>query len=352
MKDIWILGAAGQVGRAVAAELAARQASLVLVGRDGAILRDMAARLGGTPRIVIASSIQAIAAEIGRNPPAVVANTIGPFAATAAPIIRSCPPGSCYLDLSNELASTIGVLEFGEEAVASGQCIVTGAGWGVLATESLVLKLCKDRLPAARVRVDAAPFVDAPGPIGPTLAATIIDGLPAGGRRYQDGQLARANLGGEYRRLVLPDGSVVGTGAMPTGDLEAARRASGAPTVVSASNMAPGARLARALMSAAPLLFALRPVREFAKRRLAKVNVPAAEGPAKHSWAHAEVRWSDGSVREGWLRAGDAMNFTTAVASAVAHRLARDEGRPGAFTPGALFGPDLAVEAGGTFILA
>jgi hypothetical protein len=44
------------------------------------------------------------------------------------------------------------------------------------------------------------------------------------------------------------------------------------------------------------------------------------------------------------------MAFTNAVTTAVTLRLANDEGRPGAYTPGALLGPVLAVEAGGQFV--
>ena len=51
------------------------------------------------------------------------------------------------------------------------------------------------------------------------------------------------------------------------------------------------------------------------------------------------------------MRAGEAMAFTNAVTTEVALRLASDEGRPGAYTPGALFGPDLAVQVGGQFIV-
>jgi hypothetical protein len=39
------------------------------------------------------------------------------------------------------------------------------------------------------------------------------------------------------------------------------------------------------------------------------------------------------------------------VAAATATRLARGEGKPGAHTPAAGFGPDLATAAGGTLVL-
>lgn len=46
----------------------------------------------------------------------------------------------------------------------------------------------------------------------------------------------------------------------------------------------------------------------------------------------------------------DAQTFTTAVMTESARRLARGEAKPGAYTPGAAFGPELVVTAGGEFI--
>src|SRR3546814_1939747 len=73
-------------------------------------------------------------------------------------------------------------------AKATGRCLVSGAGWGVLAAESLVLKLCRDRPPAMRVRVDLAPYIQAPGRVGETFASTIVDGMCVGGHVYKGGR--------------------------------------------------------------------------------------------------------------------------------------------------------------------
>ena len=314
-------------------------------------MRDAANVIGGSAHVVVADSIADIAERIARSEAVVVVNTIGPFTRTALPIARACPRGSHYVDISNELYSVIDLLGLHDEAVATGRCLVTGAGFGLLATESIVLKLCAGSAPATSVRVDALPFVDGSGALGETLAATIVEGLPMGGRRYEHGALVRAQLGADPEVLALPDGSTMVTAAMPTGDLEAARRASGASSAVSASSMAPSTPLARFAMSAVAPLFGLRVVRDFAQRRLARVQL-AAPAHKRDSWGHARVQWSDGRVSEGWMRAGEAMAFTNAVTTAVTLRLAGDEGQPGAYTPGALFGPDLAVQAGGQFIVS
>jgi hypothetical protein len=160
-----------------------------------------------------------------------------------------------------------------------------------------------------------------------------------------------ARLGGDVTHLTLPDGARVTTASIPLGELVAAQRASGAPSVVAASSEMPSSRVARAVLPLAGTLLAVGPVRNFAKSRLARVKLKARARPRPYSWGHARVEWADGSIREGWLRVGDAQVFTGAVPAEVARRLLAGEGRPGAFTPAALFGPSLALACGGEYVI-
>jgi len=48
----------------------------------------------------------------------------------------------------------------------------------------------------------------------------------------------------------------------------------------------------------------------------------------------------------------EGMALTSRIASEVALRLSRNEGRPGAFTPAALFGPELAEAAGAESLIS
>lgn len=352
-REIWILGGTGRSGRAITAELARRGLSPVLVGRDAARLKAL-----GDGRTVVAGSVEAMADEIRRQQPAVVINTVGPFASTAAPIVRACLPGSDYIDLANDLAAVSAVLDLHEEAVAAGRILVTGAGFGVTATESVVVKLSEGRPPADRVRVDMVPSLDLEaGPLGEALAATLLDGIPGvpgggryDGRRYDGGRLVRSRIGGDVSRLTLPDGSEVATASTPLGELLAAQRASGAPFVVAASSETPSSPLVRVVLPLATALLASASVRAFATRRLARVRFKQRDRPRPHSWGHARLEWADGTVREGWLRVGEAQSFTGAVPAEVAHRLVAHQGRPGAHFPAALFGPSLAEACGGEYV--
>jgi short subunit dehydrogenase-like uncharacterized protein len=373
--EVWILGGTGRSGRAIAAELLDRGLSPVLVGRDATRLQNAASQLAAPAaipiRTVVAASTEAAAAEIQRQRPAVVINTIGPFTTTAGPLVRACLPRSHYVDLANDLPAVAALLDLGQQATAAGKTLVTGAGFGVTATESIVVQLIQrrsqqlgrpsDPVPAtapARVRVDMVPSlaIEA-GVLGEALAGTILDGFPDArgrgryeGRRYENGHLVRAPLVGDPASLTLPDGTKVTTASMPLGELIAAQRASGAPSVISASSEAPSSPAVRAFLPLATALLAIGPVRAFARKRLAAVKFTARERPRQYSYGHARLEWPDGTVEEGWLRLGDAQTFTGAVPAEVAHRLLTGQGRPGAYTPAALFGPSLAEACGAEYL--
>ncbi|WP_103353957.1 saccharopine dehydrogenase NADP-binding domain-containing protein [Amycolatopsis sp. CA-128772] len=333
--EIWVLGALGRTGRAITAELAARGLPVVLVGRN----REQLAATGS--KFVVADGVEAIAAEISRQRPAVVVNTIGEYAATAATIARACLPGGHYVDMAADPIAVQRLLDLHDEAQAGGSTFVTGAGFGVLATEAVVASLCEGRPTPSRVQVDAlASVATEEGAVGVALAASIVDALTAVSAR-----------GAKPRTLVLPDGETGKVAGVDSGERIAAQRASGAPDVTVSSGLAPAAPVVRALLPLLGRVVSIPVVRRFAVRRLAAVRTKGAPRPRTHTWGHAVVTWPDGTTREGWLRAGEAMDFTAAVVAEVAARLARGEGKPGAHTPASALGADVAEAAGGTFLL-
>ncbi len=136
--DIWVLGATGRSGRGIARRLRGTGHPIVLAGRDPARLASIAAEVGGAG--VVSGSFESLLAQLRRAAPAVVVNTIGPFARTSGPAIQACPPGTQYVDIGNELPGVRAVLDGHERAVADGSTVLTGAGFGVVATESVVLR--------------------------------------------------------------------------------------------------------------------------------------------------------------------------------------------------------------------
>ncbi|GAB3748083.1 saccharopine dehydrogenase family protein [Microlunatus parietis] len=352
MDEIWILGATGRIGRAVAARLVELHRSVVLVGRDEPRLRALARELGDAPSVLTEESLEGVARRIAERAPAVVVNTVGPFGTTGPLIADSCPAGTHYVDLANELPAVTGMLDRHDAAAMSGHCVVTGAGFGVLGTESAILQARADRSAPVRVRVDALAEYRGGGTVGAVLAETMVDVFAGGGFSYRSGRLTPARLGGGAEQLTLPDGRTATTAAAPSGELVAAQRGSGAPEVVAASKEIPAGRMASLALPIVGALLRVPPLRRAAVRLLAGIEVKDSLGSREPTtWARARATWADGSDRVVWLRADDGMDFTAAVAAEVADRLVRGAGRPGAYTPGALFGPDLAEAAGGTFLV-
>lgn len=352
LHEVWILGATGRIGSETAKQIFARGNVPVLVGRNKHRLSQLAQQLGTDTPILVITSLEDIVAKIRQSRPALVINTIGPFTETTHAIGVACLPYSHYVDIANDVVSTSTILDLNEKAKAADKTLVTGAGFGVLATESIVLKLCQDTPVAEMVRVDALPSVALQnGTMGEALAATIIDGLPDGGRRYHNGRLIRNHLASQPTKITTPDGRSTVTGSVPFGELIAAQRASKATNVIAASSEVPSSPMIRAILPLASLLLHSKPLRTIAKRQLAAVKFSAKPRPHEFSWGHAQVRWPDGKQAEGWYRTGDAQEATAVILAEVATRIVNGEGQSGAYTPGALFGPELAEAVGGTFII-
>jgi short subunit dehydrogenase-like uncharacterized protein len=134
----------------------------------------------------------------------VVLSTIGPFARHAGPVIEACLAAQVpYVDIANEWAAVRGLLDRDEQARAHAVALVTGAGFGPAATETLVLRLTK-QLGAVPdlVRVAAAAEVARHSEgVRQTIQASLSHGLAL---TYRNDQVVREPLG---------------SGAGPTGTL-------------------------------------------------------------------------------------------------------------------------------------
>lgn len=285
--DVLLLGAAGNSGRLIAAELASRGLSVRLAGRRRGPLEDLARALatdGATTdvRTVDVSDAASLAEAIAGV--GVVLSTIGPFARQAGPVIDAClAAGVSYVDIANEWAAVRGLLDRDEQARARAVTLVTGAGFGPAATETLVLRLVGQMgaVPDL-VRVAAAASVTRHSDgVLQTIQAALSQGVAI---TYRSDQLVREPLGsgaailtfGGAQRQMLPG---------PVGDLEAARLASGAANVV------------------------------------AYIADPAAPSSGTGSCTWAEVIAPGGRIAVAELVAGEGVRATAAIAAETARRV-------------------------------
>jgi short subunit dehydrogenase-like uncharacterized protein len=348
MKAIWVFGATGLSGRGVARELVDSGAEVVLVGRDQHKLSSVSESVGGSARTRVVADLAELIRQVHVEKPGVVVNAVGPYSATTLPLARAClAAGVHYLDQANELEPVRELLELDGEARRKGVTLVTGAGFGVLATEALVIELRNGHRPPARAMVAAVPAVQE---LGSSVLASAVDVIAHGGRRYREGQLVRCRIGAHHERIPIPDALPRDALAVPTGELEAARRASDAGDVIAYSSEVPSGRAVRTVMPAVSALLAVRRIRSAAQRLIGRLRLTPPVKAGDVSWAYARLEWADGTRREAWLRTGEGYAFTAKVAALAAGQLAEESTPRGAFTPGALFGADLARQAGGEIV--
>ena len=203
-----------------------------------------------------------------------------------------------------------------QRAQRAGVTIMPGAGFGVVATNCLA-RYVSDAVGGAQHLEVAARGAAAQQ--GPGIAASVRANLPYGGWTRQACRLHPCPLGSGITAIPLPDGPCR-VMPFPTGDLEAAFQATGAPDVTAYS---PVPADPAALDPQAP-------------------DPQAAGPPVYRSYGWARATGPDGGHAQAWLQTGESYAFTAAASiRAVEETLTRS--LPGAFSPAAAFGADFAL---------
>ena len=311
----WMLyGAAGHTGALIARHAHQRGHRPLLAGRNAPATAALAGDLD-LPGLALALDDPAVltAALAGVD---LVLNAAGPFLHTATPLAQAClAAGVHYIDIGNELQVFRTLYDLHQRARQSGVTIIPGAGFGVVATNCLA-RYVSDAVGGARnLEVAARAATARPGP---GIAASVRENLPYGGWTRRAGRLHPQALGSGVITITLPGGPCR-IMPFPTGDLEAAFQATGAPDITAYS-----------------------PVPDDPAIDPPAFDTGAAGPPAYRSFGWARATSPDGTTAEAWLQTGESYAFTAAASiRAVEETLARSV--PGAFSPAAAFGAGFAL---------
>jgi hypothetical protein len=242
-----------------------------------------------------------------------VLNTAGPFLHTAAQLAEAClSVGVHYLDISNELQVFRALYGLDERARRAGVTIMPGVGFGVVATNCLARSV-NERVGGAEF-LEVATRIASANP-GPGAAVTMQENLLYGGWIRQAGRLVSQELFTGITTIEFPDGPCQAM-PVPTGDLEAAFHATGAPNVIAYAVSPPTPN---------PL----------------EVEVEGAELRSPRSFGWARATGSDGSTATALLRTGDSYLFTPAASIRAVEETFRGS-HWGALSPASAFGADFA----------
>jgi short subunit dehydrogenase-like uncharacterized protein len=312
----WMLyGAAGHTGALIAQHAHERGHWPLLAGRSAPAITALAGHLDLPHRALALDDPAALHAALAGVD--LVLNAAGPFLHTAVPLAEAClSAGVHYLDIGNELQVFRTLYDLHQRAQRASVAIIPGVGFGVVATNCLA-RYVSDTVGGAE-RLEVATQA-ATAQQGPGIAASVRENLPYGGWTRQAGHLQSCPLGSGMITITLPDGPCR-VMPFPTGDLEAAFQATGAPGITAYS-----------------------PVPDDPAARQPQAADKEAAGPqAYRSFGWARATGPDGTTTQAWLQTGDSYAFTAAASiRAVEETLTRSPS--GAFSPAAAFGAGFAV---------
>jgi len=309
----WMLyGATGYTGSLIAHHALDRGHRPILAGRKGPNVSGLAARLELPHRVVNlkdAAALQEALADVD-----LVLNAAGPFLHTAAPLAEAClSVGVHYLDISNELQVFRALYGLDDRARRAGVTIMPGVGFGVIATNCLARHVSEEVGGAEHLEVATRIASAQPGP---GAAATMQENLPYGGWVRRGGHLVPQELFTGVTTIDFPDGPCQAM-PVPTGDLEAAFHATGAPSVI-----------AYAVSPPVP--------------NPSESETGIAGTPTLRSFGWARATGYDGSTATALLQTGDSYSFTPAAGIRAVEETIGGS-RPGALSPASAFGPDFAL---------
>ncbi len=310
-KSKWLIyGAYGITGQLIVEEAMRQGQHPILAGRSAEKLKVQAEKVGldwisfdlkdKTTMIKALEKVEA------------VLNIAGPFKQTARPLIEAClETGTNYLDVSNEIEVFQQVATYDRRAKERGITIISGVGFGTVATNFLVKKVA-EQLPDATELEIAVSLYSEEGSAGATKTA--LEVLASGGKSYRGGKLGNYQLGKGAKKLAFPDGSERTIMPVPSGDLVAAFQVTAIPEIKAYLEFAGSPlvlRLAMPILQGVMKIKFVRQMAEKASARSAKSETTPLESQAeKYSYIWVRATNQAGKSKEGWLKLGEGYQFT------------------------------------------
>lgn len=320
MKKLMMYGAAGYTGRMAAQRAAAAGTPLVLAGRKEAALVPVAAALGVEYRVFALEDAAAIGRALGDV--GVLLNCAGPFASTAAVLMRACiGHGVDYLDIAAELDGYRLAETLDAGAGAAGVMLLPGSGGSVAMLGCLAGHAAARTKNPSRIRV----------------ALRVSGGLSRGSAVSAMGSVSAETLARRAGALVAPARGAIRTFDFGKGavdcfqvtlpDLMTIWRSTGIPDIETFVHV-DGAAFPQGDLSALP------------------------DGPdERERLAHRYQAVAEGGVVRSVLDTVNGYTFTAAAAAEAGRRVLAGERRPGFQTPAILFGNGFAETIADTTIV-
>lgn len=316
MKTLMIYGATGYTGRMAAEHAKKLGLNLLIAGRNAERLAALSAELDAPYRVFTADASQLEGVDV-------LLNFAGPFAQTAAALMRACiANGTDYLDITAE----INVYRLAEQLGSGADVmLLPGVGWDVVPTDCLAMHVAS-RVPQPHSLKIA---LQVPGAMSRGSAMSVGEIIGAGVMARVDGHLV-ATPDAQPQYLDFGDGPAL-CAPLSFGDLVTAWHSSAIPNIEMFVHIT-GEAFPEGDLSLLP------------------DGPTQAQRDAHRARAVAEVTGIDGTVVRSVIETVNGYSYTPLAAVEAARRVLGGERRPGFETPAKLFGMGFAQTIAGTQI--
>ncbi len=326
----WILyGAYGETGQFISTHAVALGLQPILAGRDPVRLTELANKLGLEHRVTMLDDPDQLDALLADA--TLVINCASPFAWSAMPMVDAClRTNTHYLDLSGEFRALQAVLDRDAEARACGVLLLPGAGFDVIPTDCVALRLHEALPTGDRLELGIV--------TGLTLTrdtvARMLDVLAAGPLVRRKGELVR--LSEPSSRSIVFNRQPVPCVSLAWGDLSTAFHSTGIPNI--------SVYVQTLEHRGAPI----SDLDRLAELLRANLDIETPRVPGRGGvWGRLVNR--DGERAEATLDLPDSLSFTATATCEIACRILEDQlsDPVGATTPSRLLGSQFVLDLPG-----
>ncbi len=352
MKPVLIYGSYGYSGNLIVQECnplspeggRIPKIPLILSGRDGGKLESQA-RLFNLPfETLDLNESEKLKSLLSRCN--IVIHCAGPFRHTAKLMAKAClETKTHYLDITGEFGVVESLAKLNQQAIDAGIMILPGAGFDVVPTDCMAVRL-KEKLPSA-THLQLA-FASVGGGLSRGTAKTAVEGLGYGSLIRKEGQLVRVPLG---KILTIDFGfKTLKAMGIPWGDISTAWRSTGIPNIevfmAASSSLIRNARFSNYF----GWLLRMAWLKNIMLKRVDKTVQGPPDNIREQSRSYVWGKVWDGNGNEVSARLETLGGYTVTAKTAalIAEKILTGNFKAGFATAGSAYGADLISEVEGS----
>jgi len=344
MKPVLIYGSYGYSGNLIVQECVNKKIPIILSGRDGIKLEKQAGQYNLPFETLDLNETKKLKTLLSKC--SVVIHCAGPFRYTAKAMAQSClETKTHYLDITGEFGVFESLAKLHQQAVEAGIMILPGAGFDVVPTDCMAIRL-KGKLPSA-THLQLA-FASMGGGLSRGTAKTAVEGLGYGSLIRKEGKLVPVPYG---RTLEIDFGPrTMKAMGIPWGDISTAWQSTGIPNIeVYIASSSKQIRYAR-LSNCFGWLLRMRWLKKIMLDRIDKtIQGPSEERRERsHSYIWGKVWDGNGNESSARLETLDGYTVTAKAAPLITEKILAGDFKAGFATAGSAYGADLIIELEGS----